>query len=378
MPSDLPKPGKGYVVRERLGRGAWKEAFRGVNQLEMRDVALLVYRDKDGTDQMLKDIDFSVKHLSQMVHSEYSEYVAQFDQILFGEDGNTYFVEELLSQPLDRIAPLRSGERFLRISRDLCRGLQCLHSSGLVHRDIKLDNCGIDQGERAKIFDLGAATSENGSVEGTILTRAPELFADGAKHTKACDVWSLGATLFALRTGKYPFVADHEIAARRAIVEEQRTGKLTKAAATARKAEIDQEIKKRYQHPKAEPELKEKVRAALPGKSADALLQMLRFNRARRPAAKACAELWARLVTEWMSPAQSSTASAQSEVVTSLKEYFAAFFAGEIELSDRQMRQAKSLIAEIEKDKSVPRGIVKELDELRRKAYAELLGAQNQ
>jgi serine/threonine protein kinase len=172
MSQGIPQPGHGYTVRQYLGGGYWKKAFRAVSHLSMRDVAVLVYKDPSARDEMLKDMEIWLKIKNQPG----SEYLATFYEVFGGEgeDENIYFIEELLSRPLDRLTPLRSGERFLRIARDLCRGLQCLHSVGLVHRDLKLDNCGVDHSDRAKIFDLGSATSEPGSVAGTMLTRAPE------------------------------------------------------------------------------------------------------------------------------------------------------------------------------------------------------------
>jgi len=73
-------------------------------------------------------------------------------------------------------------------------------------------NCGIDHFGTAKIFDLGSVTSEGRTIRGTVLSRAPELFAQGATCTKASAVWAMGAVLFALRTGgDYPFVTRHEV-----------------------------------------------------------------------------------------------------------------------------------------------------------------------
>jgi serine/threonine protein kinase len=135
------------------------------------------------------------------------ENVAQLYDAFKGEDGDIYLLEELLYRPLENLAPLTMVDEFYGIARDLCVGLASLHRRGRVHRDLKLDNCGIDYFGTAKIFDLGSVTSEGGTVKGTTLSRAPELFATGAKCTKASDVWAMGAVLFALRTGgDYPFV----------------------------------------------------------------------------------------------------------------------------------------------------------------------------
>ena len=144
--------------------------------------------------------------------------MASFYGIQRGEDGKLFIIEELLERSLDRLYPLNDLVMFSRIARDLCRGLTCLHENELIHRDLKLDNCGLDQLQKAKIFDLGSVTSEPGGVEGTILTRALELFdldngdelfagpeiplSGQQRMMFSSDVWGLGATLFALITGR--------------------------------------------------------------------------------------------------------------------------------------------------------------------------------
>src|SRR2546423_223234 len=156
------------------------------------------------SDILLKDVNNLIR--AARGH-EFSSYLAQFYGFEYGEDGKLFIVEELLERPLDKLHPLYDLSLFSRIARDLCRGLCCLHESRLVHRDLKLDNCGMDPLQRAKIFDLGSVTSEPGGIEGTIFTRAPELFGaeasptlfskggDQARASFSADVWALGATL---------------------------------------------------------------------------------------------------------------------------------------------------------------------------------------
>ncbi len=202
-------PGHGYIIRELLGAGYWKQVHRAVVKGEWRDKALLTYKREMNPAALVAELR-PVLQLAKLQPPP--ENIALVDEIFVGDDGRAYIVEELLYQPLDRIGPLAASERFLRIARDLCAGLSVLHGMKLVHRDLKLDNCGIDYSDRAKIFDLGNVTSEGSEVKGTIISRAPELFAaEGSPHTRPADIWALGAVLFALKEGGYPFVSQWEV-----------------------------------------------------------------------------------------------------------------------------------------------------------------------
>jgi len=109
-----------------------------------------------------------------------------------------------------RIAPARVSE----IARDCCHGLQFAHESGLVHRDIKPHNLLADREGRVKIADFGVARSLRdtqltmaGSVVGSARYLSPEQAA-GRPVTPAADIYSLGATLYELLSGRTPHQGD--------------------------------------------------------------------------------------------------------------------------------------------------------------------------
>jgi serine/threonine protein kinase len=96
------------------------------------------------------------------------------------------------------------------IGTDLCRALAAVHAAGLVHGDIKVANVIREDGGRIVLLDFGstaASDSSLGAVHGSPMFMAPELF-QGALPTPATDLYSLGATLFQLVTGRLPFETD--------------------------------------------------------------------------------------------------------------------------------------------------------------------------
>ena len=85
----------------------------------------------------------------------------------------------------------------------------CLHSQGVVHRDLKLDNMLLDDEMNIKILDFGFShhgdASSLSSNVGTDSYMAPELLRRQRYDGKATDVFALGVILFILVVGNTPF-----------------------------------------------------------------------------------------------------------------------------------------------------------------------------
>ncbi|MDD1535906.1 hypothetical protein C7U89_21115 [Bradyrhizobium sp. WBOS4] len=230
-------------------------------------------------------------------------------------------IEELLDRPLEGLAPLNDIVQFVRIARDLCRALVCLHESKLVHRDLKLDNCGLDHQLRAKIFDLGSVTSDGGDVRGTVFTRAPELFssASGAQCDYQTDVWALGAALFALRTGDYPFVFSSEIHERKIINDQVRTKAIDEASGRRRKEALNNVVAERILDQSAASELRGRVHRSLRGRSEEILNSMLDFDRQTRISTQAAEAAWSKLAEELGSAGESHRSDKWGQIRSHIK-----------------------------------------------------------
>ena len=98
--------------------------------------------------------------------------------------------------------------------RDLVLGIEYLHAQGVVHRDIKPDNCLITEDDVLKVVDFGVSEMFQKDSEmvtaksaGSPAFLPPELCV--AKHGdvsgKAADIWSMGVTLYCLKYGHIPF-----------------------------------------------------------------------------------------------------------------------------------------------------------------------------
>ena len=134
-----------------------------------------------------------------------------------GEDHGTYFyaMEYVSGETLtDRILrekriPWREA---IEISVQICRALKSAHNAGIIHRDLKPSNLLMGEDGTVKLTDFGIAQvfassklTVTGGILGTAEYMSPEQ-AQGRRTTKQSDLYSLGAVLYVMLTGRPPFI----------------------------------------------------------------------------------------------------------------------------------------------------------------------------
>lgn len=167
-----------------------------------RNVAIKVIQDTVNRRRMLDELKALLKMRSKHV-------VQVFDVIHMGDDLG--IVQEFIegADLFDLEMTPSSTIELYKVLWQIASGITDIHSVGVIHRDIKLNNMKIDSEGVVKIFDFGLARNDGpaASTVGFVGTRgfaAPELYAASAKFTKAVDTYAFGASALFLATKGLP------------------------------------------------------------------------------------------------------------------------------------------------------------------------------
>lgn len=208
-----------YRLKRLLGSGGMGEVYLAEHQMMKRPCAVKVIRpEKAGDPQVLARFEREVRATAKLSHWN------SIDIYDYGRtpDGTFYYVMEFLPGhnlgELVREHGTLPASRILYLMRQVCDALAEAHSHGLVHRDIKPANiyCAYRGGvfDVAKLLDFGLAKpltdandsglTQEGSITGSPLFMSPEQ-AGSEEVDGRSDIYSLGAVMYFMATGKAPF-----------------------------------------------------------------------------------------------------------------------------------------------------------------------------
>lgn len=195
------------IIVERVGGGTFGDVYRARDTHLDREVALKLLRRRAQTEALASQILSEGRLLARVAHPNViTIYGAEsmHDRVgLWMEFIKGFTLEDLLAQQ----GPYSPREATF-IGLDLCRALAAVHTTGLVHRDVKAANVMREHGGRIVLMDFGTGqdlgqVGPEGRMAGTPLYLAPEIFR-GEAATVRSDLYSLGVLLYRLTTGAYP------------------------------------------------------------------------------------------------------------------------------------------------------------------------------
>jgi WD40 repeat protein/serine/threonine protein kinase len=208
-----------FVLLERLGQGGMGTVFKAKNRKLGKVVALKVIRKErlDRPDVVRR----FYREVQAAAALEHPNIVHAYDA---GEVGETHFLamEYVEGTDLARLVK-QQGPLPVALACDYARqaaiALQHAYERGLVHRDVKPANLLLSAAGGIKVLDFGLARlreavgeaeassvlTHEGVVMGTPDFLAPEQSLDSHAVDIRADLYSLGATLFFLLTGRVPF-----------------------------------------------------------------------------------------------------------------------------------------------------------------------------
>ena len=226
-----------YVIQSAIGAGGMGEVYRARDTRLNRDVAIKILPASFSADP---------DRLQRFAQESRAAAALNHPNILsiydIGEDrGAPYVVSELLEGESlrERLRPgALSSRKAIDYAQQIAKGLAAAHEKGIVHRDLKPENLFITSDGRAKILDFGLAkfthpetnlsdeaptlqvATEAGTVMGTVGYMSPEQVR-GKPTDSRSDIFSFGAILYEMLSGKRAFHGDSAADTMSAILKEE-------------------------------------------------------------------------------------------------------------------------------------------------------------
>jgi serine/threonine protein kinase len=207
----------GYRLKNMLMSGQTSQVWEAVQESSHRHFAVkLLLPNLVGSREHRQTLFHEARVAMELSHPDAIRVL----EVVKDRD-NPFFVMELFPSPNLKVLIMRSDpivrERAHQLICRVAGVLAYLHEKGWVHRDVKPDNVLVNRAGQIRLIDFALATRNQGrfasllarkpKVQGTRSYMAPEQILR-KRLTPATDVYSFGAMLFELATGRPPFVGN--------------------------------------------------------------------------------------------------------------------------------------------------------------------------
>jgi serine/threonine-protein kinase len=200
-----------WVIFKQLGRGGMGHVYLAQEEIGGRQAAIKILAAELAQDVgFLQRFQREIETLSKLDHPN----IVRFFEAGYENHMYFYAMEYVDGQSLDEAMQAQGRlpwPEVLDAAIQVCHALRHVHDHGIIHRDLKPSNLLRTPAGVIKLTDFGIAKvfasthlTATGGVVGTAEFLSPEQAA-GKPVTKRSDLYSLGAVLYTLLTGRPPF-----------------------------------------------------------------------------------------------------------------------------------------------------------------------------
>jgi WD40 repeat protein/tRNA A-37 threonylcarbamoyl transferase component Bud32 len=216
-PSVAPERVGGYEILEELGRGGMGVVYKARHLKLQRIVALkMLLGGSFVTSDERSRFRIEAEAVARLRHPNIVQIYEVGEHDVDAGLPRPYFTLEyaaggnLASRLAGRPQPPRQAAAWLEA---MARAAHYAHQQGIIHRDLKPSNVLLTESGEPTLCDFGVAKlmtgsdlkTRSGTLLGTAEYMAPEQATEGEKVGPAADVYSLGAILYTMLTGRPPF-----------------------------------------------------------------------------------------------------------------------------------------------------------------------------
>ncbi len=205
-----------YIVKSFLGEGGRKRVYLAQDTKLDRDVAFAVIKTEGLDEAGLSRVQREAQAMGRL--GDHPHIVTIHD---VGEDGGQPYIVSQYMAGGDVVALIDSApnrqlpvDQVVSLMTQVCEALEHAHGLGVIHRDIKPGNIWLTESGEAKLGDFGLAVSLDrsrltvaGMMIGTVAYMSPEQ-AVGRQTDARSDLYSLGAMMYEMVTGRPPFLGE--------------------------------------------------------------------------------------------------------------------------------------------------------------------------
>ena len=207
-----------YEITELIGVGGMAEVYKGIDVIDNKTVAIKILKKEFAeNEEFLRRFRNESKAIAVLSHPNivkiYDVGFSEKIQYIVMEYIDGITLKEYIEE--EKVLTWKDTVHFVI---QILRALQHAHDKGIVHRDIKPQNIMMFTDGTIKVMDFGIAkfASEQGKTAtdqaiGSVHYISPEQ-ASGSVTDAKSDIYSVGAMMYEMLTGKKPFDSDNPVA----------------------------------------------------------------------------------------------------------------------------------------------------------------------